>query len=195
AGELANALVVRVGDVQVAIGCDLDAVRPIELRGFGRAAVAAEAAHAGAGEGVDGAVRLHDADGVVHGVGDVQRAVRRDGDVARRVELRLCRRTAVSRVTRCPGANDGGDIADLVDEPHLMVASIGDVDAVVRIDRDAARRRGRLPLRAVELGLYGRTAVACAARHAGAGDGVDDAVRLELAQPVIGLVGDDDVAD
>src|SRR5262249_14525457 len=160
-------------------------VGAIELCLTRRTAVAAETALAGAGEGVDDPVGRHDAHDVVEGVGDIERAVRRDGDVTRRVELRVLRRPAVAAVplnTR-PDYRRAG--VELVDQAKLVVAGIRHVDAVARIDRDAAGGRRRLALRPVELGERGGTAVAQIARYAGAGKRVNDAVGLEQTQAIV----------
>src|SRR6266852_1309059 len=86
------AVVVRVGNIDVTVRCDLHAVRAVELRQVGTRPIAGEAALAGTGQGADGAVRRHHTHHAVHGVGDVHDAVAAQRHVARRVELGLgCR--------------------------------------------------------------------------------------------------------
>ena len=99
--DAAHPVVVGIGDDEVAVGGDGDAVRRIQLRGGGRTEIAREAGtqRIVADDGRDVAVgRVDAADDVIVRVGDEQLARWRDGDAARRVEPRLDGRTVVTGV-------------------------------------------------------------------------------------------------
>ena len=81
-------------------------------------------------------------DAVVVHVGDVDVAVRCNRDVARHVQVRARRRSAVADVgpssPGCAVAGDGVDEAGrVIDHPDAVVQRVGDVDVAVR------RRRTR----------------------------------------------------
>src|SRR6185503_15353830 len=93
---LADAVVVHVGDVEVAgARVDGDVARHVQVRAGRRPAVAdlfAIASRPVAGDGVDQpGLRVDDAHAVVQGVGDIDVAVRRGGDRTRSVQRRLRR--------------------------------------------------------------------------------------------------------
>ena len=104
AAHLADAIVVGVGNIDVAAGVHGHAGGRIEQRASGRAAIAAKALRTGAGNGADQAFQIHFENHVVAGVGDEQISSRvegypagqREGDVGRlnragrRREFRPC---------------------------------------------------------------------------------------------------------
>src|SRR5690606_7385935 len=83
-------------------------------------------------------------------------------------------------------AGDGGDDAGGVDLAHAVVHRVGEVDRAVVGDLQVDR--------SVEARLHRRAAVARVAGLAGAGDGLDDAVGVDPAQPVVAVIGEDQPA-
>jgi hypothetical protein len=134
------------------------------------------------------------AHGMVHCVGDKDRAVGADGDVAGRIELGRGGRPAVPRVACGVVAGDGADGAVVINQTDDVVGCIGNDDAIVGVQVDAPRRRRSLALGGIELSLHRRPAVAGVARRADAHDGVDRAVGFEQSDAVVGLVRDQNVA-
>src|SRR5205807_6131653 len=128
--DLADALVVAVGDVDVALGVDGDAVGLVEHGRGGRAAVpvgaggrgavlqrAVGVGRAAAGERRDVPAAVDLADPLVEGVGDVDVAVGGEADGPGVVELGGGRRPAVAGVPELlvvlHVARDGLDVARL----------------------------------------------------------------------------------
>ena len=110
--DLADSVVVLVGDEQVARGVDGDGVGAIQLGGGREPAVAAVAGCAVAGHGDDVAGRLDDlADHVVVAVDDEQVARGIDGEAPGTIQLGGGRRAVVARVTGCAIADRGHDRA------------------------------------------------------------------------------------
>src|SRR4029077_7574528 len=91
----ADAIVVRVGDDQIAVGSDRDAVGRVELRLRGGRVVAREtgAERIVAGGRPDVVLRVDATDDVVVRIGKVHVAVRGDGNTPWIVERRLNRRS------------------------------------------------------------------------------------------------------
>ncbi|MNS29471.1 hypothetical protein D3C72_614720 [compost metagenome] len=176
--DAADAVVVVVRDQQRARGLPEDAVGAAQHR-HGLAAVF-EARHAGAGVGADGAVGRHLADHVVVGVGDVE--------VARGVEAGATRRHEHGHGGRAVGqageavAGQGGHHAG---GGHLAHALVG----AVRHDQLASGVHGDAVGRVEERGGAGAVGVAVAA-----GDRADDARGRDLADAVVGALGDVEVA-
>ena len=144
----ADAAVVEVGQVHLlALGVEGDAVDAAELRLGRRPAVAGEPLLAGAGEGGDRPrLRVDLADAVVPGVGDVDGAVRADGEAVRPVELGLERRAAVAAVALLARAGEGSQHALVVDLQDALPDHLDDerVAALVETRRRTGRRK--LPL-------------------------------------------------
>src|SRR5262249_14270187 len=137
--------------------------------------------------GRDGAGRFDDlADAFVVGIADVDVAggVQRHpvgvADVGRRGL------PAVAVVADGAGAGDGGDDAVGFDCANAVVVPVGDEYLVLGVDGQGGG--------IVQLGGGGGAAVAAEAGSAGAGDGDDDAVGLDLADTLVVLVGEEDVA-
>src|SRR5262249_56444640 len=89
--------------------------------------------------------RVDAADAVVMHVGDVDVAGRAfDGDVARHVQVRADRGTAVADVVGIAREAVAGDRVNQtglrVDQAHAIVQRVGDVDVAVGGDGDRARR-------------------------------------------------------
>src|SRR5439155_1371940 len=135
--DLADAVVVRVGDVEVAGGIEGHAVGAAELSGGRGAAVAREALRTGAGVGRDGAAGGDLPDAVVLTLRDVEVAGGIEGHADGFVELRGGRGAAVACETHrtCAGVGrDGAVGADLAD---AGVAAVCDVEIAGGIDGDA----------------------------------------------------------
>ena len=171
----------RVGDVEVAGGVEGE-VEGQQLRRQGRAAVARGAPLAVAGDGRDRARRVDPAQAVAVGVGDVDVAVAVEGDVPGVGEGGRSGRTAVARAVLGARAGERGDDPRRVDLAHPVVERIGDVQVPLGVDRHAVGP--------VDLGRGGGATVAGEPLGAGAGDGRDDAGRVDLADPVAEVVGD-----
>src|SRR5207302_8137933 len=97
------------------------------------------------------------------------------------------------------GAGDGRDRAAGVDLADALVVAVGDVDVALGVDSDAVglveHRRGGGA--AVAVGTGGGGAVLEGAGGVGrtaAGERRDDAVGVDLADPLVEGVGDEDVA-
>src|ERR1019366_9345319 len=181
--NLADAMVVLVGDVQVAGGIHGDACGIVQLGAGGRAVVAAEACRPTSGHGRDHAVR-NLADAMVVLVGDVQVAGGIHGDACGIVQLGAGGRAVVAAEACRPTTGHGRDhaVRNLAD---AMVVLVGDVQVAGGIHGDA---RG-----IVQLGAGGRAVVAAEACRPTSGHGRDHAVR-NLADAMVVLVGDVQVA-
>ena len=147
-----------VGEIDVAVGRDGDALRAGE-RGFLRgAAVAGEALLSGAGDVVNLAgleVELEDLIALARGEPEV--ALRVEVERARAVQRRAGDRRAVGRRAGFAGAGEGGDDAGL--HVHLaddVVADVADVEVARGVELDAVRL--------LELRVLRRAAVAASSR-------------------------------
>ena len=92
---------------------------------------------AGAGEGVDHARGVDDADAVIDRIGDIQIARRIQRDSLRPVQLRLQRRSAIAGISGARIAGDHGEIPAAVDLEHVVAGA--EVGIALRIDGDAVR--------------------------------------------------------
>src|SRR5207249_4168676 len=106
-GDLADAAVVVVGDVEVAGGIEGHANGYAQLRVGRGAAVTREAKAAAAGVGRDGAAGRDLADAIVGDVRDVEVARRIEGHASGGVELRSGRGAAVAREVPAGVGRDG----------------------------------------------------------------------------------------
>ena len=164
AGEdFAHPLVLRIGDVQGAGAVHRQARGKGELGGGGRAAIAAQAGHAGSRHGGDFAVGRHFAHAVAFEFRDIEVAGGIHGHVAGGEQLGAGGRAAVAGGAFGCRAGDGGDGAIGADPPHAVVAQVGNVQVSREIHGQAVRK--------VELGGGGRAAIAAEAGRAGAGEG------------------------
>src|SRR5262249_25571963 len=152
--DLANPIVERVADVQVACGVDIDADWIVESRHRRDTAVAAEAADAVAGDGADDAVGQHLAGAIVAGIGDeeVTPAIGRENALAGEVDRGWGRKPAVASEAAEAAARDGADDAVGHHLANTTVAAVEDEDVAPRIDCDV---RGL-----VELGVDRQSAIA-----------------------------------
>src|SRR6185436_12529648 len=94
------------------------------------------------GDGVDQAgLRIDHADPIVQRVGDVDVAVRRNGDGTRRIERRAGCRPLVAVIAVFAGSGDGRDDARWsVDPADTIVVRVRDDQITVGCDSDAVRR-------------------------------------------------------
>src|SRR5581483_4748686 len=134
----ANASVVAVGNVErLAVGADRHTARRAEARLGGRAAVTALSDVARTGHRRDRAVSRHLAHALVGGIGNVHRAVGRDGHAFWCVEQRRRRCLAITaEAGGGAGAGESGDDAPRVDPPDAGIAHVVDVDRSIRTDVD-----------------------------------------------------------
>ncbi len=181
--DTADAIARLVGD-QVAVLGERDAARMAQACGGGDAAVAQLRAAAHGGR--DRAVGSHEADAVVERVGDVEAAAGCRRDAERIVELRRQRIAAVARESGRAHAGDGRDDAGGRHLADAVVAAVGDQEAAVGRRRDSAGCRQSCERR--------RAAVVRVPALPDAGDGGDDAVRADLADPRVAGVGDQEAA-
>ena len=134
--DLAQLRVARVGDHHAAVAERSDRGRGVEAGGGGHRAVAAVAA---AGDRLDPPVGVDPPHAVVLAVGDEDRAVARDHDVARVVQPRAGGDPAVAGEAGRAGAGQRGDRAVGADPAHGMVAAIDDIDRAAAVHRDVGR--------------------------------------------------------
>src|SRR5579871_2710110 len=124
----AHAMNVVVGNVEVALGVDRQALRTGDLRGGGGDAVAVVSAGAGARHGEDGrAGRRHLAHAVIVLIRNVEESVAVKGQAYRATQLGVDRRNAVAVVSRRAGARERRDGSAGRNFAHHVVAAIGDV--------------------------------------------------------------------
>ncbi len=149
-GDAADLVVLRVGDVDRAVGADRESARIVELR---RAAGAVAAPLlAVAGDRFDFAVEADLAESVVAAVGDVENvALRVEGDAAGVLELRGGAGAVVEALLA--RAREYGHGARGCDDFDLVMLFVGDGDPAVRQhDRRALRVLERIVLRARSAG-------------------------------------------
>src|SRR5579871_381221 len=154
-GDLADAVVAGVGDVDVPVGIDCDALGNAQQPIDGGASVvilagsAAQAGLAGAGKGGDDAVRSDHADAVIGGVGDVQIAGGVDGQALRGVQLgvhggAVVAREASARVSGYQCQNTGGShLENGVRTTEVDIAALVEGHAVRLADGDLGGGHGR----------------------------------------------------
>ena len=184
--HLAHAIVGGIGDVKISGRVDRDTRRVVELRGGGRAVVAAVASGSAAGHGRDyPRGKVHFADTIVAGIGDEEVTRGVYGDICGAVEPGGGGLAAVAAIAGNSVAGDGGDHArGGVDFADAVVAGIGDKDIAGGVHGN--------PLRQIERGGGGRTVVAAVA---GAGRGGDQPGGVvDFANPVVRGVGEIQIA-
>src|SRR5579884_2476689 len=187
-GELADAVVVGVADIDCPVRAYRRAVRPVEA-GFRRGAAVAVAALAAAGDRRDDAAAPVDqTDRVVLGIDNEDVAVAVERHLFRRVEYRGNGRTAVAGIAACAGAGNGGDgSAGRIDRAQPAPLPFENVDGAVGRDLDGAR--------AEDAGRRGRAAVAAVLADAGPREGLDRAGhQIDDANAVVGDIGDEQPA-
>src|SRR5207249_8600108 len=108
-GHLADAVVVRVGDEEIARRVHRQTPWGRELGGSCRTPISAKVICSGARNGGDDAGRVHLADAVVLSVGDEQIPCRVHLHTPWGPELSGGRRAAVSAEASCSAARNGGD--------------------------------------------------------------------------------------
>ena len=172
--DRADGVALGVGQVNVALRTDADALGTGERRFFGRAAVAGESLFAGAGDVADfagfGHVDAHDLVPLTQGQPQVALGVEIDGTRAVERGFRLVEAVAVVGAVAFAVAANGRDGFGLeVDSANPMVADVADKEAVaeVRVELNAVRP-AKLRLEG------GSVAVAIETGLAGSGHGVDD---------------------
>lgn len=185
----ADGVAFAVSEPDVAGGVDGDAFGARKSRLFGGAAVASEAAFAGAGDVVDEAgfeVELEDLIAFAGGKPEVALSVEVEGAGA--FQRGACDGGAVGGGAGFAGACKGGDEAGLhVDLADDVVADVTDVKIALGSELDAVRL--------FELGVFGGAAVATVAGLASSGEGGEDAgFHVDLADGVVDHVDDEHVA-
>lgn len=134
--DLAQDVVLCVGNVDRAGARNRDAFGLLEKRRckgtIGQSAVRDP------GQSRDNALRCHAFDLVVARVGDVQRAVRIDGQTGELFEP--CTRSHAVHVLGAPGAGHGAHDSIEGDAAENMVAAVGDIDQVPRLINSHAAR-------------------------------------------------------
>ena len=181
--HLANAMVVPIGDVDVAQAIRRHVFGERELRLNRRPIVSAIAPLPGSCHRGNVTRGIHFADAVIAGIGNVEVARIIHRHAAGVVKLRLDCRAAVPAVTPLSGSRYRGDDAPCIHLADAVIAGIGDVEATRIIYSYAVwmdeLRLSRWP---VVADLFG-------SHHCG-----DDARDIHLAYAVIVGIGDVDVA-
>ena len=179
--DFADALVLRIGDIKVALAIYGQASREGELGHGCGIAVAAIACDAGSRRGGDPAIGRHLAHAIAPEFGDVQVAGGVHCHVARFQHLRAGGGAAVAGGALTAAAGVGLDGAVGRDAAHAAVVQIGDVEVAGQIDGNAVGQ--------VELGAGGRPAIAAETRDAGSRHGGDRAGGVDLADAVVVRIG------
>ena len=175
-GDPADALVVGIGDIEIAGEIAGQPLRAVQQSSRGRQAVAAEAGCSPARHGLDGTFGVQLEDAVVTRVRDVYAAVGGHCHAGRPGKGHVAHGSA----------RQGGDDALGIDLADRVVAIVGDVQAARRVHRD---RVGEL-----DGGGGGDPSVAGVVRVAVAGHGGDDAFGGDFADAAVEPVGDVQVA-
>jgi hypothetical protein len=185
----ADGVAFAVGEPNVACGVDSDAFGAGEGGVFGGAAVAGEAAFAGAGDVVDEAsfeVELEDLIAFAGGEPEVALGIEVEGAGA--FERGAYDGTAVGGGAGGAGAGEGGDESGFhVDLADDVVADVTDVKIAFGSELDAVGL--------FELSVFGRSAIATVTGLASSGEGGEDAgFHVDLADGVVDHVHDEHVA-
>ena len=202
--DLADQVVVGVGDEDRPVGLHEHPLGAVQIGAAGRATVAAEALGLGRpGHGLDDervGLQVDRPDHVVRRVAEVQDVVD-DHHLLRVLDAGAGGRDVVAGRRRLEaGPGEGGDRPGRVDPPEAVVLAVGDVDVALRVDGDAVGL--------VEAGLDGRAAVtavlgarvdageriAVGVRRRAPGHRADDALSVDLPDPLVERVGEVEVA-
>src|SRR6266404_3478258 len=181
-GELADAVVLGIADVDRPIRSDDGAVRAAET-GRGRRTAVTLGALAPAGDRLDDAARGIDAaDRMVLGIDDQDVAAGVEGEFLGCVEHRIARRTIVAAVAARTGAGDGIDDPGAgIDRAQRAGLPLEDIDCAVGCHLDGTG--------AEHAGTARRAAVAAVLRLAGAGEGRDRAGdEIDHADAMVGHI-------
>ena len=175
------------GDEHATRAVHEQARRILEARRRGVAAVAGRGRHPVPGDRVDHSRRVDAADAVVALVGDEDVSRGGDGDARGLGQARCGGGLVVAVVARPAVAGDRRDRAVGVDAPDAPLAHLGDEDAALRIEGERGRQ--------VEPGVQRRPAVThSVAGKSGSGDRRDRPARVDAADSVVALIGDEDAA-
>src|SRR5215212_344459 len=180
--DLADHAVVMVGYVHVFLSIDGDTPRAVKSSLGGRPSVPRVAMFARSRDCVDDAVLVDLTDPLVVQIADVDVSFVIEGNVVG-AQFRLSSRTSVAREAKLPGACYGCDRPGGLDLPHAGV--VGYVEVPLSVEGYTAR----IP----ESCLGGRASVTGIAPLARASEGGDDAVFVDLANPIVVLVCDVEV--
>ena len=133
--DLADAVVVAIGDVEVALAVHRHGAGVVELCLSCRAAVPAEALLPRSRNGGDRPDGIDLADAVVGGICDVEVALAVHRHASGKVELCLSCRAAVPAETVLPRSRNGGDRPGGIHLANTVVVAIGDVEIARAIHR------------------------------------------------------------
>ena len=182
--DFADAVVIRIGDVQVAGGIHGDAFGIVQLDGRGRALTAVACRSVSRHGGDDRSVGKNLADALVIRIGDVQVESRIHGDASGRVQLGAGGQSVVAAESFRPVSRHRGD-RSIENHADALVRGVGDVQVAGGIHGDA--------LGILQLGAGGRAVVAAVARRPVSRHGGDESIG-DLADAVVPRVGDVDDA-
>src|SRR5262249_1778559 len=132
----ANTIVHDVANVNVVRPVQSNAVRLRQLRLIRRTAIAAEAAHAGACRSRN-SLRLHVdvSHDVIVAFSDIYIAFRVESDFVRRIELRRCRGSSITRVPGLSRAgNYGNGFRPEIKAHHAVTSVVGPVKSAIWAD-------------------------------------------------------------
>ena len=180
----ADAVVVSIGDIEVARPVHRHAIGIVETRLSCRAAIPAEPLLSRARNGGDRPGGIHLADAVVVGIGDVEVACAVHRHAIGQVETRLsCRAAVLAEPTT---TRNGGDRPDGIDLADAAVVAIGDVEVARAVHRHA--------IGIVETRLSCRAAIPAETVLPRSRNGGDRPGGIDPADAVVVAIGDVEVA-
>ena len=182
----AHHVLATVGKVDRAVFSNADGGGAADPGGGGRAPITVEAGKADAGDrGYDATDRVDAAD-AADAVSKEQVTGRVVGDGRDVHQARSDRGAAVTLVPGEVGAGDAVDGAVRLDAADVAVTMVGDDDPALRIYRHVVG--------IAQIGAGGGAIVAAVGAGAVAGDGVDQAVGVDLADALVSAIGEVDLA-
>ena len=184
--DLADAVVVPMGDVEATRPVHRHAIGRVDPRLSCRTAVSAETELPRARHGRDRPSGVDLADTIIATIGDVEVARSVCRHAIGRVDLRLSRGTVISAETEFPRARHGRDRPGGVDLADAVAAPVGDVEV--------ARPVYRHGLGSGELRLSRRSAVSTGTEPPSPRHGRDRPGGIDLADEAVAGIGDVEVA-
>ena len=143
--DAANAMIAGIGDVDVAKPVGLHIHRSVQAGLVRGSAIAAVSGAAGSGDAGDHAVRNF-ADAMIRGIGDIQHAVRIQGDAHGTVQRGAVGGSAIARGSGKTSAGHRAEAAIRLDAAHAITMQFREIHKSPGIDRECGgpiQRRAR----------------------------------------------------